>query len=179
MKKVILEWARELARTTILSHVDSIETELEKAKLSTNKAGGALRMYKITGVVSGMIPIIDYLTLNSDIVLTNQFVLDNLKKIDDTKKDILISLHNALITNINMDANHKNKGEAQIEMLAQKLILGYSRIKAITENNNKRDDDITLIKENPLLIPIFILSVYKDAIFATILKVVEETYRRE
>ena len=178
MKKAILEWAKELTKTTILSNIKKIDSDVGELKLSTNKSGGTLRTHRITSIISGMMPIADFLTLNNEAILTNSYVSDHLSNIDDTKRDALISLTNVLFINLDISITHL-RAEEQTEALANKLIFGYSKFKATEENEDKKNKDLTIVKKNPLLIPIFVLSVYKDAIFSAILEVVEETYRRE
>ena len=128
MKKAILEWARELTRTTILSNIKRIDIDVGELQLSTSKSGGTLRMYRITTIVSSMMPIADYLTLNNEAILTNDYVLNHLSKIDDTKRDVLISLSNVLFSNSELNISNL-KAEEQIEALTNKLIFGYSKLK--------------------------------------------------
>lgn len=178
MKKAIREWAKELTKATILSNIKKIDAGVGELQLSTNKSGGTLRMHRITSIISGMMPIADFLTLNNEAILTNSYVSDHLSNIDDTKRDALISLTNVLFANLDIGVAHL-KAEEQTEVLASKLIFGYSKFKATEENEDKKNKDLTIVKKNPLLIPIFIISVYKDTIFSVVLEVVEETYRRE
>lgn len=179
MKDLILEWAEEVVKSTIMSNVESIDKEVSELKLGISKSGGSLRLFKIAKIVSGKLPIIEYLTLNNEAILTNQFVLDRVVKIDDIKRDSLISLHNILLSNVMLKFNCNLKAEEQIELLGNTFILGYSKLSAIKENKNSRDNDMKLIKDNPLLVPIFVLSLNKDAIFSVVLKVVEEIYNRK
>lgn len=176
MKLVVVNWAKDLVRSTIMGNIEDIEKEVGSLQLSTSKSGGTLRMYKITGIIARRLPIVEFLSLNNEAVLTNAFILKH-KEFDDIKTDALLALMNSMLSVLPLE--NKVKAEDQIEALANKLVLGYSKILATKENESKRDNgSIELIKKKPLLLSIFAISIYKDAIFSVILKVVEEIYGR-
>lgn len=176
VKEVLGIWAKEMIKTSICLNIDKIEKDLVNSKLDARNAGGDLRGFKIANIISKYLPISSFLTLNNEIVLTNDHLFDLERVITDRTRDSLNSLLNELMASIEIP--NRAKGEDQMLALESVLVLGHSKAKA-TKENKVSLPSLEIVNKEPILLAVYTIAMYKEYIFSLLIEIAISIYEKD